>query len=36
MATEKKRLKGRFLYLFDWNAKSRKKLFSNKSESSGI
>ncbi|KAH9612943.1 hypothetical protein KSS87_012477 [Heliosperma pusillum] len=34
MATEGKRSKGRFLYLFDWNAKSRKKLFSNKSESS--
>ncbi|XP_074307846.1 uncharacterized protein LOC141642803 [Silene latifolia] len=34
MATEGKHSKGRFLYLFDWNAKSRKKLFSNKSESS--
>lgn len=33
MATEGKRSKGRFLYLFDWNAKSRKKLFSNSSES---
>ncbi|KAL2941111.1 Protein LONGIFOLIA 2 [Bienertia sinuspersici] len=33
MATEGKRSKGRFQYLFDWNAKSRKKLFSNKSES---
>ncbi|KAJ8430554.1 hypothetical protein Cgig2_019126 [Carnegiea gigantea] len=32
MATERKRSKGRFLYLFDWNAKSRKKLFSNKTE----
>ncbi|KAL9233429.1 hypothetical protein vseg_008433 [Gypsophila vaccaria] len=34
MAAEAKRSKGRFLYLFDWNAKSRKKLFSNKSDSS--
>ncbi|CAO2836607.1 unnamed protein product [Amaranthus hypochondriacus] len=33
MASEGKRSKGRFLYLFDWNAKSRKKLFINKSES---
>lgn len=35
MAAEGKRSKGRFHYLFDWNAKSRKKLFSNKSESCG-
>ena len=27
---------GGFLNLFDWNAKSRKKLFSSKSESPGI
>ncbi|GMH10432.1 hypothetical protein Nepgr_012273 [Nepenthes gracilis] len=32
MAAEKKGSKGNFLYLFDWNTKSRKKLFSNKSE----
>lgn len=36
MAAEGKRSKGRFLYLFDWNAKSRKKLFSNKSELSDV
>ncbi|KAL8160040.1 hypothetical protein V2J09_001577 [Rumex salicifolius] len=35
MAAEKKGSKGKFLYLFDWHAKSRKKLFSNKSELSG-
>lgn len=35
MAAEKKGSKGKFLYLFDWHAKSRKKLFSSKSESSG-
>ncbi|XP_044498146.1 uncharacterized protein LOC123220172 isoform X2 [Mangifera indica] len=29
MEVEKKRLKGSFLHLFDWNGKSRKKLFSN-------
>ncbi|GAB4855638.1 hypothetical protein Ancab_024259 [Ancistrocladus abbreviatus] len=34
MATEKKGSKGRLLYLFDWDAKSRKKLFSGKSDSS--
>ena len=27
---------GGFLQLFDWNAKSRKKLFSSKSDLSGI
>jgi len=36
MATGKKSSKGRFLYLFDWNAKSRKKLFSNKTETHGM
>ncbi|XP_021742658.1 uncharacterized protein LOC110708749 isoform X1 [Chenopodium quinoa] len=36
MAAEGKRSKGRFLYLFDWNTKSRKKLFSNKSDSSDV
>ncbi|GAB4835755.1 hypothetical protein Ancab_000665 [Ancistrocladus abbreviatus] len=34
MATEKKGSKGRFFSLFDWNAKSRKKLFSSKIDSS--
>ncbi|XP_044483273.1 uncharacterized protein LOC123209344 isoform X2 [Mangifera indica] len=29
MEVEKKRSKGGFLHLFDWNGKSRKKLFSN-------
>ncbi|GAB2277401.1 hypothetical protein Dimus_012106 [Dionaea muscipula] len=29
MANEKKSSKGRFLYLFEWNANSRKKLFIN-------
>ncbi|XP_059652327.1 uncharacterized protein LOC132299614 [Cornus florida] len=32
MEAEKRVSKGGFLHLFDWNAKSRKKLFSNKSE----
>ncbi|GMI79382.1 TON1 Recruiting Motif 8 [Hibiscus trionum] len=32
MEVERKRLKGGFLQLFDWNGKSRKKLFSNNSE----
>nr|GMD45539.1 uncharacterized protein LOC109182286 isoform X1 [Ipomoea batatas] len=32
MEVEKRSLKGGFLQLFDWNIKSRKKLFSNKSE----
>lgn len=32
MDTEKRSSKGGFLQLFDWNVKSRKKLFSNKSE----
>ncbi|KAL5565924.1 hypothetical protein UlMin_029088 [Ulmus minor] len=32
MEVEKKRSKGGFLNLFDWNGKSRKKLFSNHSE----
>ncbi|CAI9103499.1 OLC1v1001994C1 [Oldenlandia corymbosa var. corymbosa] len=34
MEVEKRSSKGGFLQLFDWNVKSRKKLFSNKSESS--
>ena len=29
MEAEKKRSKGGFLNLFDWNGKSRKKLFAN-------
>lgn len=32
MEAEKKRSKGGFLHLFDWNGKSRKKLFANHSE----
>ncbi|CAL2269029.1 unnamed protein product [Prunus armeniaca] len=36
MEVEKKRSKGGFLNLFDWNGKSRKKLFSSNSESSGL
>ncbi|KAI3448522.1 hypothetical protein Pfo_005187 [Paulownia fortunei] len=32
MEVEKRGMKGGFLQLFDWNAKSRKKLFSSKSE----
>lgn len=32
MEVEKRSSKGGFLQLFDWNAKSRKKLFSNKSD----
>ncbi|XP_031269437.1 uncharacterized protein LOC116127922 [Pistacia vera] len=32
MEVEKKRSKGGFLHLFDWNGKSRKKLFSNNPE----
>ncbi|XP_049386800.1 uncharacterized protein LOC125851047 [Solanum stenotomum] len=32
MEVEKRTSKGGFLQLFDWNIKSRKKLFSNKSE----
>ncbi|MCD7446485.1 hypothetical protein HAX54_007799 [Datura stramonium] len=32
MEVEKRSSKGGFLQLFDWNTKSRKKLFSNKSE----
>ncbi|KAL9450339.1 hypothetical protein AB3S75_012138 [Citrus x aurantiifolia] len=35
MEAEKKRSKGGFLQLFDWNGKSRKKLFSNNSELDG-
>lgn len=35
MEVEKKRSKGGFFNLFDWNGKSRKKLFSSNSESSG-
>lgn len=35
MEVDKKRSKGGFLNLFDWNGKSRKKLFSSNSESSG-
>lgn len=35
MEVEKKRSKGGFFNLFDWNGKSRKKLFSGNSESSG-
>ncbi|XVF57572.1 hypothetical protein PTKIN_Ptkin06aG0216400 [Pterospermum kingtungense] len=34
MEVERKRSKGGFFHLFDWNGKSRKKLFSNNSESS--
>ncbi|KAB2630246.1 hypothetical protein D8674_007765 [Pyrus ussuriensis x Pyrus communis] len=36
MEVEKRRSKGGFLNLFDWNGKSRKKLFSASSESSGL
>ncbi|OMP10960.1 hypothetical protein COLO4_04137 [Corchorus olitorius] len=32
MEVERKRSKGGFFHLFDWNSKSRKKLFSNNSE----
>ncbi|XP_050381784.1 uncharacterized protein LOC126798773 isoform X2 [Argentina anserina] len=35
MEVEKKRSKGGFFNLFDWNGKSKKKLFSSNSESSG-
>ena len=35
MEVEKKRSKVGFLNLFDWNGKSRKKLLSASSESSG-
>ncbi|KAH9755472.1 ATP-dependent DNA helicase q5 [Citrus sinensis] len=35
LLAEKKRSKGGFLQLFDWNGKSRKKLFSNNSELDG-
>ncbi|KAH9689619.1 hypothetical protein KPL70_015567 [Citrus sinensis] len=35
MEAEKKRSKGGFLQLFDWNGKSRKKLFSNNFELDG-
>lgn len=36
MEVEKKRSKGGFLNLFDWNGKSRKKLFSNNSDLPGM
>lgn len=36
MEVEKKRSKGGFLNLFDWNGKSRKKLFSNNSDLPGL
>lgn len=36
MEVEKRRSKGRFLNLFDWNGKSRKKLFSNNSHLPGM
>ncbi|PHT98677.1 hypothetical protein BC332_32336 [Capsicum chinense] len=36
MEVEKRSSKGGFLQLFDWNSKSRKKLFSNKSELSAV
>ncbi|KAK8973918.1 hypothetical protein V6N11_046878 [Hibiscus sabdariffa] len=36
MEVEKKHSKGGFLHLFDWNGKSRKKLFLNNAEISGI
>ena len=32
MEVEKKSSKGGFLNLFDWNGKSRKKLFANNAE----
>lgn len=35
MEVEKRSSKGGFLQLFDWNAKSRKKLFSNKPDLPG-
>ncbi|CAH9073911.1 unnamed protein product [Cuscuta epithymum] len=35
MEVEKRTLKGGFLHLFDWNLKSRKKLFSSKAEVHG-
>ncbi|GLT60948.1 hypothetical protein SLA2020_336870 [Shorea laevis] len=36
MEVEKKRSKGGFFHLFDWNGKSRKKLFSNHAELSEV
>ncbi|XP_059440086.1 uncharacterized protein LOC132172581 isoform X2 [Corylus avellana] len=36
MEVEKRRSKGGFLNLFDWNGKSRKKLFSNNSDLPGL
>ena len=36
MEVEKRRSKGGFLNLFDWNGKSRKKLFSNNSDLPGM
>ncbi|XP_008453757.2 uncharacterized protein LOC103494396 isoform X1 [Cucumis melo] len=36
MEVEKKRSKGGFLNLFDWNGKSRKRLFSSSNELSGL
>lgn len=36
MEVEKRRSKGGFFHLFDWNGKSRKKLFSNNAELSGL
>ncbi|KAL4341198.1 hypothetical protein GQ457_08G009450 [Hibiscus cannabinus] len=35
MEVEKKHSRGGFFHLFDWNSKSRKKLFSNNAEISG-
>lgn len=35
MEVEKRSSKGGFLQLFDWNVKSRKKLFSNKPDLPG-
>lgn len=35
MEVEKRRPKGGFLNLFDWNGKSRKKLFTNNLELDG-
>lgn len=35
MEVEKRGVKGGFFQLFDWNGKSRKKLFSSKSDVPG-
>lgn len=35
MEVEKRGVKGGFFQLFDWNGKSRKKLFSSRSELPG-